>query len=173
MITGRKLSGLMTRLLVRKSVARAALVVIGLHYGIAVTAASHPSQPISWYKRAANACFNFAKQHAMPPMSVAVVDAHGAVIAFEAQAGAARIAREVAVLKAASASRSGLSTSALRAEQEHDPEARDLFILLTFTTIPGGVPISSGGIGVSGSVAELDEQCARAAARAIQEDPAR
>ena len=115
----------------------------------------------------AEQCLARAHSNSWPPLTIAVVDAGGALILLRRQDGASSVTAEAAVLKARTATRSGAPTQALVALSQDAP-TRDLLLLLQLTDDPGGMPaIASGrvigGIGISGGTAEQDVGCANAA----------
>lgn len=115
-------------------------------------------------------CLAYAATQKLTPLSVAVVDASGALLAFERQAGASPATAEVALLKAQTAVRLHAPTALLGPAAAADAGTRDLFLALKMITIAGGVPYSDangqvvGAVGVSGATAEQDAACAGQAA---------
>lgn len=113
-------------------------------------------------------CLDYADTQKFPPMSVAVIDADGTLIAFRRQAGAAPVTADAALLKAKTALRLGVATDQLD-DVAGDAPTRDAFIMLQLTTLPGGAPFASadgkpaGAVGVSGGEAAQDTDCARRA----------
>jgi len=117
---------------------------------------------------AIDACLAHRRDGKLPPLAVAVVDGRGQLVALKREDGALPVTAEVAILKARTAQRTGLPSSAFRSGSEADATLRDTLLQLQLTAMPGGVPLprASGGVGVSGATPEDDEACAlRAVAR--------
>jgi uncharacterized protein GlcG (DUF336 family) len=112
----------------------------------------------------AEQCFAGSHVNSWPALTIAVVDAGGALVLLRRQDGAASVTVDAALLKARTAIRFGATTQALMAMGQ-DPPTRDLMMLLQLTDDPGGVPLKVAGrvigaIGVSGGTAEQDVGCA-------------
>jgi uncharacterized protein GlcG (DUF336 family) len=112
----------------------------------------------------AEQCFAHSHSNSWPALTIAVVDAGGALILLRRQDGAASVTVDAALLKARTATRFGATTQALVAMSQDSP-TRDLMLLLQLTDDPGGVPLKVAGrvigaIGVSGGTAEQDVGCA-------------
>jgi glc operon protein GlcG len=122
-------------------------------------------------------CLDYAGAQKFPPMSVAVLDAGGTLIAFRRQAGAAPVTADAALLKAKTALRLGVATDLL-GDVASDAPTRDAFIMLQLTTLPGGAPFASadgrlvGAVGVSGGEAAQDTECAHRALMPLAGQPA-
>lgn len=131
-----------------------------------------PTGQTAFATAAVTACLTFAAQNKLPPLSIAVVDSSGTLLAFSRADGASPATADAALLKARSALRMGVPTAVLPALAERDPTLTPTLQLLGMTTMPGGVPVAradggiSGAIGVSGSRNEDDARCAAAAAAA-------
>jgi cob(I)alamin adenosyltransferase len=104
------------------------------------------------------------------PMTLAVVDAGGHLIAFARMDGGSYLTNDIAIAKAHTAAGSKMAT----ADLEQAIGAPHIVASLSaatdgrFLVIPGGAPISEdgeivGAIGVSGGSAEQDAQVAEAA----------
>lgn len=110
-----------------------------------------------------------ATAHAQP-VTVAVVDSAGVLIALERMTGAPRFSADLAVTKARTAVEFGRATSELEALFKDRPAFAAGFLPLGNWYIGrGGVPILVsravvGGIGVSGHTAENEEAFAQNAA---------
>jgi glc operon protein GlcG len=119
-------------------------------------------------------CFAYAAAHKLPPLSVVVVDASGALVASKRQDGAMPVSTEVALLKARTSIRTGAPTSVLSPIVQSDAGTRDAFITMQLTAIPGGAPFTRGAeavvgaVGVSGANPDQDAACATSAVTAAQ-----
>jgi glc operon protein GlcG len=108
-------------------------------------------------------CLEYAADNKLSPLSVAVVDESGTPIEFKRQNGAPALTADAALLKARTAVRAHLATSALVTQSAAE---RDLLLLLQLTELPGGIPINRNGafvgaVGVSGEAPEKDAACAQ------------
>jgi glc operon protein GlcG len=113
-------------------------------------------------------CLAYAATSKLPALSVVVVDASGALIAFKRQDGAMPASGDAALLKARSAIKTRVPT-ALLAGVANDAATRDAFQILQLTWLPGGAPYAvgdnpvAGAIGVSGAQPDQDAACAQQA----------
>lgn len=120
-------------------------------------------------------CFAYAAANELPPVSVVVVDASGALIASKRQDGAMPASIDAALLKARTSVRTRVPTAALSPVVQSDANTRDAFITLDLTAIPGGVPFArgaeavAGAVGVSGADPDQDAACASSAVGAAKE----
>lgn len=120
-------------------------------------------------------CFAHATSQKYPPLSVAVIDQAGALVAFGRQDGASAASPEAALLKARTALKLNAPTDVLAPAVGGDQPTRDAFLLMNLTMLPGGLPIADGdgrlvgAIGVSGGTAEHDVGCGK---RALEARPA-
>jgi glc operon protein GlcG len=116
-------------------------------------------------------CLDHAASQKITPLSVAVIDASGTLVAFKRQDGASSATAEAAMLKARTALRLNAPTAVLAEVAAADAPTRDAFLIMQMTTLPGGVPLpgAAGAVGVSGGSADQDTECARQAV----EPPAR
>ena len=112
-------------------------------------------------------------------VSVAVVDASGALIALTRMQGALLGGAELAIDKAWTSAAFGRDTGGTAQRLAGLPEAVREGILRRprFTDLSGGLPIRVagvlvGGVGVSGGPGRNDEMCAEAALAKIGADPA-
>ena|ERR1700728_2555417 len=124
---------------------------------------------LSLAERMIAGCAEHAAAQKMPPLSIAVIDATGTLIAFSRQDGASPVTGDIALVKARTALRARAPTSALGTYAAHDAGTRDALIALQLTGIPGGLPFSPtedlviGAVGVSGGMSQQDEGCAQQA----------
>lgn len=147
-----------------------------------VTVAGHAAPPaapaataptLAEAERMIDACFALAAAEKMPALSVVVVDGGGVLIAFRRQDGANTISVEAALLKARTAQRSAMASSALGGVAAQDPALRDSIAALGLIDVGGGVPLPNGlhgpvgAVGVSGAAPAQDERCAIAAAQVL------
>jgi glc operon protein GlcG len=139
----------------------------------ATSAKQAPSlQPQPPAQRMIASCESFAAQNKLTPLSIAVVDESGALVAFTRQKGASPVTAEVAVMKAKSAARVGAPTAVLAEVAAKDQAARDTYSLLQLVAMPGAWPFADsdgtvrGAIGVSGALAKDDSACAQHAVEA-------
>ncbi|GFE83196.1 hypothetical protein GCM10011487_51960 [Steroidobacter agaridevorans] len=125
-------------------------------------------------ERAISGCFAYAAVNKMPPLSVVVVDASGALIASKRQDGAMPVASDAALLKARTSVRTRAPTAVLSPIVQGDAGTRDAFITMQLTSIPGGVPFArgaeaiAGAVGVSGGQPDQDAACAMSAVEALK-----
>jgi uncharacterized protein GlcG (DUF336 family) len=109
-------------------------------------------------------------------IAVAVVDRHGALIAFARIDGASPAAVAIALDKAVTAAMIGERTAALMDASQPGGEEWGLPLVQggRFTAMAGGVPVVVahevvGGVGVSGAPTTVDVECAeRGAQEALQ-----
>lgn len=104
-------------------------------------------------------CAEFARKNGYPPLSIGVVDATGALLAFTRQDGASPATADVALLKARTALKANAPTAALAQVAAADGPTRDTLLALQLTTLPGGAPFAGGALGVSGGDADQDVAC--------------
>ncbi|HEX7013510.1 MAG TPA: PQQ-dependent dehydrogenase, methanol/ethanol family [Steroidobacteraceae bacterium] len=129
-------------------------------------------QPRPLAQRLIASCEMYAARNKLPPLSIAVVDESGGLVAFTRQEGASPVTAEVALMKARSAARVQVPTSVLATVAAQDQAARDTYALLELVAMPGGWPFSDGdgkvrgAIGVSGALAQDDSACAQHAVEA-------
>lgn len=156
-----------------KRLANAGLLVMLV--STAATPASAPSGlTLATAQRMISACTASAAAQKIPPLSIVVLDAAGAIIAFARQDGASPVSADAALQKAKSALRARVPTSKLATMSTQDGVTRDGLIVLGLLSIPGGVPFPSsasiplGAVGVSGAEPVTDERCASAATAAFE-----
>jgi glc operon protein GlcG len=125
-------------------------------------------------ERMISSCFAYAATNKLPPLSVVVVDASGALIASKRQDGAMPVSSDAALLKARTSVRTYAPTAVLAPIVQGDVGTRDAFITMQLTAIPGGVPFSrgadavAGAVGVSGAQPDQDAACAMSAVGAVK-----
>lgn len=104
----------------------------------------------------------------LPPLSVAVLDAHGCLVAFKRQDGSSLLRPEIAQAKAWGALGMGMGTRALAQRAAVQPAFVSAVNTLSggrIIPVPGGVLIRSGGkiigaVGITGATSDQDETCA-------------
>ncbi|GBC82746.1 hypothetical protein HRbin10_01878 [bacterium HR10] len=127
-------------------------------------------------KKIATACEEKARELGIP-MGIAVVDASGRLILSLRMDGASWITPEVARAKACAAAAFGMPTSQMREMAQAFPDFFAGLTVLTgghFAAAGGGLPLRAGeriigGLGVAGGPPELDEACAQAGVRLLEE----
>lgn len=149
-------------------------VLIALFAGAAVMAAPVQAGTLGDAERMIESCLDYAASQKLTPLSVSVIDASGALVAFQRQDGASSASAEVALLKARTAARLNAPTALLGPVAASDAPTRDTFLMLQMTTIAGGVPFTAadgraiGAVGVSGAAPEQDAECARRAVESLR-----
>jgi glc operon protein GlcG len=147
-----------------------------LHAGKALSAnlANQPTLTLEGAKRVAAAAIAYARSHAAPGGSVAIVDAGGHTLYLERLDGTFAAAAEVSVGKARTAVHFQKATRDLEdAINKGRPALLPVSEVTWFTPLQGGVPIVVdgkvvGGIGVSGALSQQqDEEVAIAGAQAL------
>ena len=122
-----------------------------------------------------DAALRFATEQKLDPMTVAVLDARGCVVASQMQDGSSLLRPEIASAKAWSALGMGFGTRNLAARAEKLPSFFGALATLAggrVVPVPGGVLIRSaegqiiGAAGASGDIADHDEACVVAGIRA-------
>jgi uncharacterized protein GlcG (DUF336 family) len=117
------------------------------------------------------------------PLSVAVLDAGGHLVAFNREDRSGIMRAEVAMGKAWGALGMGISTRLLRDRLADRPSFQAALAVASggrFVPVPGGVLIRDedraviGAVGISGDTSDKDEACAIAGIRAagLRSDPA-
>jgi uncharacterized protein GlcG (DUF336 family) len=110
-----------------------------------------------------------ARQHDFPPMTVAVLDAAGDLIAFAREDGSSLLRERIARAKARGALNMGVGSRALAARAAAHPHFIQSLTVLAggdLVPVPGGVLIRDahgtliGAVGVSGHLPDSDEECA-------------
>jgi glc operon protein GlcG len=122
-------------------------------------------------------CEAYAVENKLTPLSIAVVDESGTLVAFTRQKGASAATADVAIIKAKTAAKVQVPTSVLAEVAKEDQAARDTYALVQLIAMPGGWPFAAsegtirGAIGVSGAAATDDSACAQHAVEAIFPQP--
>jgi glc operon protein GlcG len=103
------------------------------------------------------------------PVTIAVVDDHGALLQLLRRDGANPTSADVATAKAKTAAIAKMTTAAL---DEIGKQSPGIYRLPALLVLPGGVPIMHagecvGGVGVSGVQGHQDAQVAAAGAAAL------
>ena len=117
-----------------------------------------------------------------PPMTVAVLDTAGVLVAFAREDGSSLLRERIARAKAHGALHMGVGSRSLAARAETHPAFVNSLISLAggdLVPVPGGVLIRDendgliGAVGVSGHLSDDDEVCAIAAitAAGLRADP--
>jgi uncharacterized protein GlcG (DUF336 family) len=108
----------------------------------------------------------YARRHQFAPLTVAVLDARGCVVALKMEDGSALLRPEIAIGKAWSALGMGVGTRALGARAQKAPSFFGALASLAggrMVPVPGGVLIRSaagaiiGAVGASGDNSDHDE----------------
>lgn len=133
--------------------------------------------PLSTALKMIDACVALAEEKGWA-MNVAIVDAGDNLLAYARMEGSAIGSQKVAMLKASTSARGRWATSQL-SQFAFDPKTgapNALAFAPDNILFPGGLPIASasgqhlGGIGVSGSMPQDDEACAKAGLDAVTSD---
>lgn len=115
------------------------------------------------------------RRHRMMPLTVAVLDAGGHLVAFKREDGSGILRPEVAVGKAYGALGMGVNTRLLRDRLADRPAFQAALAAASrgrFVPVPGGVLVRDsagrvlGAVGVSGDTSDRDEYCAIAGIQA-------
>ncbi|WP_114285403.1 GlcG/HbpS family heme-binding protein [Candidatus Halocynthiibacter alkanivorans] len=128
------------------------------------TAQSIISQALAWRKKTA-----------MKPLTVAVLDKGGFLIALAREDGVSNLRPEIAQGKARGAIGMGLGSRALFNRAQTEPgfiQAMNSIAAGSLVPAPGGVLVKSGGkiigaVGITGDTSDNDEACAVAAIEAL------
>lgn len=116
-----------------------------------------------------------ARENSMPPMTIAVLDAGGQLVAFSREDGSSLLRERIARGKASGALGMGVGSRALVARAESHPHFFGALQALSdgnLVPVPGGVLVRDesgalvGAVGVSGAQPDADEACAVAGIRA-------
>jgi uncharacterized protein GlcG (DUF336 family) len=112
---------------------------------------------------------NHARSNDFPPMTVAVLDAAGRLVAFAGEDGASLLRERIARGKALGALNMGVGSRSLAARAASNPAFVNSLVALAegnLVPVPGGVLIRDandaviGAVGVSGHLPDDDEACA-------------
>ncbi len=110
-----------------------------------------------------------AREQAFPPMTVAVLDAAGNLVAFAREDRSSLLRERIARGKAHGALNMGIGSRALAARAESHPHFINALVALAegnLVPVPGGVIVRDqsgdiiGAVGVSGHLPDDDEACA-------------
>ena len=110
-----------------------------------------------------------AREQAFPPMTVAVLDAAGNLVAFAREDRSSLLRERIARGKAHGALNMGIGSRALAARAESHPHFVNSLVALAegnLVPVPGGVLVRDqagdiiGAVGVSGHLPDADEACA-------------
>lgn len=116
----------------------------------------------------------YRRAHGMKPLTIAVIDAGGHLIALQREDGTSNLRAEIAQGKAKGAVAMGLGSRALFNRAQEQPYFIDAMNALNggkLVPVPGGVLIKRdatiiGAIGITGDSSDNDEACAVAAIEA-------
>ncbi|APX14015.1 GlcG/HbpS family heme-binding protein [Tateyamaria omphalii] len=117
------------------------------------------------------AALEHRRAHNMKPLTIAVIDAGGHLVALQREDGTSNLRAEIAQGKAKGAVAMGLGSRALFNRAQEQPYFIDAMNALnggSLVPVPGGVLIRRdgaliGGIGITGDSSDNDEACAVAA----------
>lgn len=116
-----------------------------------------------------SSALDLAGERQYPPMTVAVLDAGGHLVAFGRQDGSSLLREQIARAKAAGALNMGVGSRALAHRADSHPHFFNALITLAggaVVPVPGGVLVRNAGgavigaVGVSGHLPDADEECA-------------
>ena len=111
----------------------------------------------------------------LKPLTVAVLDAGGALVALERMDGASPLRPDIAVGKANGAVQMGIGSRALQTRAESQPffiQAMNALAKGSLVPVPGGVLVRDeegrviGAVGITGDSSDNDEICAVAGIKA-------
>jgi uncharacterized protein GlcG (DUF336 family) len=112
----------------------------------------------------------------LPPLTVAVLDAHGCLVAFKREDGSSLLRPEIAQAKAYGTLAMGIGGRAIAARAAVAPSFVSAVNALAggrLIPVPGGVLIRStgkaiiGAVGITGAISEQDEACAVAGIESV------
>ena len=112
----------------------------------------------------------------LPPLTVAVLDAHGCLVAFKREDGASLLRPEIAQAKAYGTLALGIGGRAIAQRAAVAPSFVSAVNALAggrLIPVPGGVLIRSnskdivGAVGITGAISEQDEACAVAGIESV------
>ncbi|SHH91896.1 GlcG/HbpS family heme-binding protein [Marivita hallyeonensis] len=114
---------------------------------------------------------DYRRDHDMKPLTIAVIDAGGHLVALQREDGTSNLRAEIAQGKAKGAVAMGLGSRALFNRAQEQPYFIDAMNALnngSLVPVPGGVLIKQNGtligaIGITGDSSDNDEACAVAA----------
>lgn len=112
----------------------------------------------------------------LPPLTVAVLDAHGCLVAFKREDGSSLLRPEIAQAKAYGTLAMGIGSRAIAQRAAVAPSFVSAVNALAggrLIPVPGGVLIRSstkaiiGAVGITGAISEQDEACAVAGIESV------
>ena len=115
------------------------------------------------------AALKTAADHGFKPLTVAVLDAGGALVALERSDGSSRMRPEIAMSKANGAIALGMGSRAIFKRAEQQPffiQSMNALAKGFLVPVPGGVLIRGaegavvGAVGITGDTSDNDEICA-------------
>lgn len=127
-----------------------------------------------------DSALEFAREAEYPPMTVAVLDAAGQLVAFAREDGSSLLREKIARGKARGALNLGVGSRTLAARAQTQPQFINAVAALAegaLVPVPGGVLVRDdaghllGAVGVSGHLSDDDEACAVAAITAARFTP--
>lgn len=116
-----------------------------------------------------DAALALARREQLPPMTVAVLDAGGHLVAFAREDGSSLLREQIARSKAMGALNMGVGSRSLARRAESHPHFINAVIAIAagdLVPVPGGVLVRAadgallGAVGVSGHQPDQDEACA-------------
>ncbi|THG33927.1 heme-binding protein [Glaciibacter flavus] len=132
--------------------------------------------PLATAQDIVGAALEHARTEQMPPMTVAVLDASGQLVAFAREDRSSLLRERIARGKAHGALNMGFGSRALVARAASHPHFFTAVTALAdgnLVPVPGGVLVRDadgeliGAVGVSGSVPDADEACAIAGIESV------
>ena len=121
------------------------------------------------------AAFAQGRDLGLKPLTVAVLDAGGALVALARMDGASPMRPEIAIGKANGAVQLGMGSRALQKRAEEQPffiQAMNALAKGSLVPVPGGVLLRdedgrvAGAVGITGDTSDNDEACAIAGIKA-------
>lgn len=125
--------------------------------------------PLSAAETIVDVAFAAGDEHGMLPLTVAVLDAGGHIVAVKRQDGSGIMRADVALGKAWGALGMGMPTRTMRDRMADRPAFQAALAAVSqgrFVPVPGGVLVRDadgaviGSVGVSGDTSDKDEYCA-------------
>ena len=127
-------------------------------------------------RRTIAAAFEKGTDMKLKPLTIAVLDAGGAVVALERSDGASRMRPDIATGKANGAIALGMGSRAIFRRAQEQPyfiQSMNALARGVLVPVPGGVLIRDdsgeilGAVGITGDTSDNDEACAVAAIESI------
>lgn len=131
--------------------------------------------PLAAADKIIEAAMDAGREHGMQPLTVAVLDTGGHIVAVKRQDGSGIMRADVAMGKAWGALGMGISSRLLRDRLADRPAFQGALAAVSdgrFVPVPGGVLVRDedgaviGAVGVSGDTSDKDEYCAILGVRA-------